>query len=132
MEQGRGTWADQWCLTGYEYRMCTKLIKLMVKVRSGAKLSSGEWTGWIDRYCADISSAQLYGPQDYVRFKPWNRFSYGLQTCARRWQTSTWSQLGQSRGLDSRRTLFGWLAGRLRLIAAGDPSRLTVVRRGYL
>lgn len=73
MEQGRWTWADQWCLTGYEYRMCTKLIKLMVKVRSGAKLSSGECTGWIDRYCAHISSAQLYGPQVYVRFKPWNR-----------------------------------------------------------
>jgi endonuclease YncB( thermonuclease family) len=73
VEQGRGAWADQWCLTGYEYRMCTKLIKLMVKVRTGAKLSSGEWTGWIDRYCADISSAQLYGPQDYVLVKPWNR-----------------------------------------------------------
>ena len=53
VEQGRGAWADQWCLTGYEYRMCTKLIKLMLKVRTGAKLSSGEWSGWIDRYCAD-------------------------------------------------------------------------------
>jgi hypothetical protein len=73
VEQGRGAWADQWCLTGYEYRMCTKLIKLTVKVRSGAKLSSGEWTGWIDRYCADISNAHLYGPQDYVLVKPWNR-----------------------------------------------------------
>ncbi|EWS66302.1 SNase-like protein [Hydrogenophaga sp. T4] len=73
VEQGRGAWADQWCLTGYEYRMCTKLIKLMLKVRTGAKLSSGEWSGWIDRYCADISNAQLYGPQDYVLVKPWNR-----------------------------------------------------------
>jgi len=70
---GRGAWKDPWRLTGYEYRMCTRLIKLMLKVRIGAELSSGEWTGWIDRYCADISSAQLYGPQDYVRVEPWNR-----------------------------------------------------------
>jgi endonuclease YncB( thermonuclease family) len=73
VEQGKGVWADPWCLTGYEYRMCTKLIKLMVKVRSGAKAATGEWGGWIDRYCVDISTAQLYGPQDYVLVKPWDR-----------------------------------------------------------
>ncbi|HMN92742.1 MAG TPA: thermonuclease family protein [Hydrogenophaga sp.] len=73
VQQGLGTWADPWCLTGYEYRMCTKLIKLMLKVKAGAKLGLGERTGWVDRYCVDISTARLYGPQDYVKVEPWNR-----------------------------------------------------------
>lgn len=73
VEQGKGTWADPWCLTGYEYRMCTKLIKLMIKSHSSNQPSSKEWSGWIDRYCADISTAMMYRPQDYVRVKPWNR-----------------------------------------------------------
>ncbi len=73
VEQGKGTWADPWCLTGYEYRMCTKLIKLMIKARSATQPSAREWSGWIDRYCADISTAKMYRPQDYVSVKPWNR-----------------------------------------------------------
>ncbi len=73
VEEGRGAWADPWCLTGYEYRMCIKLIKLMRKLRAGSQPAPGEWSGWIERYCADISTAYLYGPQDYVQVKPWNR-----------------------------------------------------------
>ena len=51
-------------------------------------------------------------------------FSYGLQTCARRWQTSTWSPPGRSPGFDTQRIVFGWLAGKIRLKAVADERLL--------
>lgn len=73
VEQRRGAWADGLMLTGYEYRMCCRLVALMRKVEAGRTVGSAERFGWVDRYCADVSTAQLHGPQDYIAVKPWNR-----------------------------------------------------------
>lgn len=71
--QRRGAWADPLALAGYEFRACARLVDLMRKVKGGRAVGEAEWTGWIDRYCADLSTARLYAPQDYVRVEPWNR-----------------------------------------------------------
>jgi endonuclease YncB( thermonuclease family) len=73
VEEGRGQWADPLALTGYEYRMVEGLTLLLKKVRAGEALTDRDRTGWISRYCADMSTALLYPPQLYFMVAPWNR-----------------------------------------------------------
>lgn len=72
-ENGKGAWADPMILTGYEFRMCVKLFKITQKLENGRKLSSAERSGWISRYCVDMTTREIFYPQDYFRVKPYNR-----------------------------------------------------------
>lgn len=69
----RGVWADPKALAGYEYRMIEGLVLLLKKVKAGQTLSSSDRSGWISRYCVDMSTATIFSPQDYFRVDPWNR-----------------------------------------------------------
>ena len=72
-EGGLGAWADPLMLTGYEFRMCERLAALRKAVRAGRRVDAATWTGWVERYCCDIETAEIRAPQDYVRVAPWNR-----------------------------------------------------------
>lgn len=72
-DQKKGAWAEPLALTGYEFRMCYKLWDVTRKLVQGKKLSTQEKYGWIERYCADMTTRQIYEPQDYIRVEPYNR-----------------------------------------------------------
>jgi endonuclease YncB( thermonuclease family) len=72
-DSGKGAWADSEMLTGYEFRMCVKLFKVTQKLVSGRKLASAEKSGWISRYCVDMTTREIFYPQDYFRVGPYNR-----------------------------------------------------------
>ncbi len=69
----KGAWADSMMLTGYEYRMCVKLYAITKNVVSGRHLSSKEKDGWISRFCMDMTTREIFYPQDYYRVEPYNR-----------------------------------------------------------
>ena len=73
VENGRGAWADPMTLTGYEFRMCVKLHGITKKLIAGHKLSSSQRYGWIERFCADMTTRQIVYPQNYYTIKPYNR-----------------------------------------------------------
>lgn len=68
-----GAWSDANALTGYKFRMCYKLWDVTNKLENGKKLSSREKYGWIERYCADMTTLELFEPQEYYKVKPYNR-----------------------------------------------------------
>ena len=72
-EQKKGAWADPNALTGYEFRMCVKLYKITKSLLGGKKLSSKEKYGWISRFCADMTTKEIFYPQDYCKVKPHDR-----------------------------------------------------------
>jgi len=39
----------------------------------GKRLSSREKYGWISRFCADMTTKEIFPPQDYYRVLPYNR-----------------------------------------------------------
>jgi len=72
-ENKRGIWADPMTLAGYEFRMCVKLHEVTKKLVDGKKLSSAEKYGWISRYCVDMTTKEIFYPQDYFKVQPYNR-----------------------------------------------------------
>lgn len=70
---GRGIWADSVTLTGYEFRMAVKLFEITQKLVNGEKVSSGARSSWISRYCVDMTTREIYYPQQYFRVAPYNR-----------------------------------------------------------
>lgn len=60
-------------LTGYEFRMCVRLHEVTKKLESGEILPSREKYGWISRFCADMTTREIYYPQDYYKVLPYNR-----------------------------------------------------------
>jgi endonuclease YncB( thermonuclease family) len=68
-----GIWANVKTLTGYEFRMCVRLYEVTKKLVSGKKLKSKERNSWIERYCVDITTREIYYPQDYVKVKVYDR-----------------------------------------------------------
>ncbi|NJS39168.1 MAG: nuclease [Rhodobacteraceae bacterium] len=73
IDEKRGVWTDAKALAGYEYRMIEGLVLLFKKVQAGQALTNADRTGWISRYCVDMSTATIFSPQDYFRVDPWNR-----------------------------------------------------------
>jgi hypothetical protein len=73
VEEKRGAWADSLSLTGYEFRMCVRLQDMVEKLVGGKKLSSAERNGWIERYCADMTTREIFPPQRYYKVPPYNR-----------------------------------------------------------
>lgn len=69
----RGIWADANTLTGYEFRMCYKLWDITSQLMKGVKLSSFQRMSWVDRYCVDMTSREIFEPADYYRVLPYNR-----------------------------------------------------------
>ena len=73
MLQKRGVYADAQSLTGYEFRMCYRLWEVTDDLQKGKKLSESERLGWIERFCVDMTTRQIFFPQDYHRVQPFNR-----------------------------------------------------------
>lgn len=69
-EQKRGIWADALTLPAYEYRMCEKLYEITKDVVEGKSLRSSERYTWRSRYCADMRTRLLYGPEAYTQVPP--------------------------------------------------------------
>lgn len=69
----RGIWAEPLTLTGYEFRMCVKLYNTTKRLLNGEKLTAKEKMEWISRYCVDMTTREVYFPQDYFKVKPYNR-----------------------------------------------------------
>ncbi len=66
----RGQYADPLQLPGYEYRMLEKLYGISKKLSQGMDLSYMERTAWRSRYCFDLSTRVLYGPEAYTAIVP--------------------------------------------------------------
>ena len=70
-EEGLGAWANDKSLTGYEWRMCIKLYKA-IKGLSGKNTYIAE-SDWISRFCVDMTTLQVYYPQEYYKVTVYNR-----------------------------------------------------------
>ena len=68
-----GAWAEPMTLTGYEFRMCYRLWEMTSKLVKGRKLSSREKNSWITRYCLDMTTREVFEPQDCHKVKYYNR-----------------------------------------------------------
>ena len=69
----RGAWADPLTLTGYEFRMCVRLYDVTEKLVEGKKLSAKKKQEWVTRFCADMTTREIFHPQGYYRVPPYNR-----------------------------------------------------------
>jgi endonuclease YncB( thermonuclease family) len=69
----RGAWADPTALTGYEFRMCVRLYQVTKKLVEEKKVSSSELYSWISRFCVDMTTREIFFPQDYCKVAPYNR-----------------------------------------------------------
>jgi endonuclease YncB( thermonuclease family) len=67
---GRGMWADPHTLLAYEYRALEKLYRITKKIAAGERLDAGEAYSWRERYCVDMRSRVLHGPEDYIDIEP--------------------------------------------------------------
>ena len=72
-ETKRGAWTDPKMLTGYEFRMCVRLHQITNKLVKGQSVSSKERYSWVSRYCLDMTTREMFFPQDYYKVKPYNR-----------------------------------------------------------
>lgn len=68
-----GIWADPMTLAGYEFRMCVRLHEITKRLVNRERLSRRERYGWISRYCVDMTTREVFYPQDYFKVKPYNR-----------------------------------------------------------
>lgn len=66
----KGIWADALTMPAYEYRMCEKLYTISKALVEGKTLRSAERYGWRSRYCADMRTRLLYGPEQYMAVLP--------------------------------------------------------------
>ncbi|NOY97678.1 MAG: nuclease, partial [Chloroflexi bacterium] len=73
VENGKGAWANPLTLTGYEFRMCVRLYDVTRKLVKTGKLTGQERRSWISRYCVDMTTREIYYPQDYIKVEPYNR-----------------------------------------------------------
>jgi endonuclease YncB( thermonuclease family) len=72
-ESKRGIWSSAATLTGYEFRMCYKLWDITRKLQKGDKLSTREREAWVERYCVDMTTREIFEPADYHRVAPYDR-----------------------------------------------------------
>ncbi|WP_277369612.1 thermonuclease family protein [Rhodococcus rhodochrous] len=90
---GRGIWASPQTLLAYEYRAVEKLYEITKKIVNGEDPRDRFF--WRDRYCADIRTRVLYGPEDYMEIDP----TYRLWM----WSTDVRSSVAQLNLTPSRR-----------------------------
>jgi len=72
-EQKAGAWADPLALAAYEFRAVERLCEVLRDLKMGKKVTPARRHGWIHRYCADMTTAEIFSPQEYVRVEPYNR-----------------------------------------------------------
>lgn len=65
-EDEAGQYAESLFLPAYEYRMCEKLHDITKKLIAGQNLSFPEQLEWRSRYCADMRTRHLFGPEAYT------------------------------------------------------------------
>lgn len=65
-DSGVGQYSNPLSLYGYEYRMCEKLHNITQKLVSGQSISFPDQLKWRSRYCADMRSRELFGPENYM------------------------------------------------------------------
>jgi endonuclease YncB( thermonuclease family) len=73
VDNQRGVWANNDALTGYEFRTCVRLYEVTNKLQQGKKVSARQRSSWITRYCADMTTREIYYPQNYHKVKEYNR-----------------------------------------------------------
>ncbi|MFF3290882.1 thermonuclease family protein [Streptomyces sp. NPDC003023] len=66
----RGIWADPDLLLAYEYRAVEKLHSVTKKKTEGSPLTAVQELSWRQRYCADLRTRELHGPEDYFLVDP--------------------------------------------------------------
>ncbi len=69
----RGIWADPLLLLPYELRALDRLVDIKRKLDAGEKLDARIRWGWVERYCADMTTRLLHRPQRYVEVDPESR-----------------------------------------------------------
>jgi len=67
---GRRIWANSETLLAYEYRAMEKLYRITKKIVEGGSLRTGEARSWRERYCVDMRTRTLHGPEDYSGLPP--------------------------------------------------------------
>ena len=72
-QEKMGAWSDPMTLTGYEYRMLVRLYEITKQVIEEKNISSKERYSWIDRFCSDMTTKEIFYPQDYYLVEPYNR-----------------------------------------------------------
>ncbi len=65
LSERRGIWADAETLAAYEYRAVEKLYRITRRIVEGETLRGGEAFSWRERYCVDMRTRTLHGPEDY-------------------------------------------------------------------
>ena len=66
----RGIWANDETLLAYEYRGVEKLYLITKRIVEGETLRGGEAFSWRERYCVDMRTRTLHGPEDYFGISP--------------------------------------------------------------
>jgi hypothetical protein len=66
---GLGIWASAETLLAYEYRAMEKLFQITHKKVNNIALKVDE-RSWRERYCVDMRTRTLHGPEDYVGVEP--------------------------------------------------------------
>lgn len=69
-ENGLGMWAEADVLLAYEYRAMEKLHAITAKLAGGAELTGAQRFAWRERYCADLRSRVLHGPEGWPAVPP--------------------------------------------------------------
>lgn len=72
-ERGIGVWENDASMPGYEFRMCQKLHTYLEKWRNGRKEVSSRDRKWVTRFCADMSTREIFDPKEYFKVAPYNR-----------------------------------------------------------
>jgi endonuclease YncB( thermonuclease family) len=67
---GLGIWADPLTLLAYEYRAMEKLFSVTKKIVDKVDLRPGEARSWRERYCVDMRSRRLHGPEAWIEVPP--------------------------------------------------------------
>ncbi|MDR7274591.1 thermonuclease family protein [Catenuloplanes atrovinosus] len=65
----RGIWESAETLLAYEYRSMERLFQITRTLVEGRDLT-GSPRAWRERYCADMRTRELFGPEDYFRVTP--------------------------------------------------------------
>jgi endonuclease YncB( thermonuclease family) len=66
---GSGIWASPQTLLAYEYRAMEKLFQI-TRTKVNNQLLRVDERSWRERYCADMRSRSLHGPEDYFGIDP--------------------------------------------------------------
>jgi endonuclease YncB( thermonuclease family) len=65
-----GIWANPQTLLAYEYRAMEKLYRIAKKKDDNQAVDPVEAKSWRERYCADMRTRTLFGPEDYFGVDP--------------------------------------------------------------